>query len=381
MPLEIKLYEEIGGWGITAKDFTAQIPQDEENVVVRINSPGGDVWDGLAMYNYLRDHPANITTIIDGVAASAASIVFMAGDVRRAHKSSIFMVHQPWTWTAGNAEELRKEADVLDEHGDALIAIYQDRAGMSEEAVREMVDEATWMRGEAALENGFATEVVEDATGSEGNKAAAMVAWSAVFDAIQNGGTEKMTAKDAREGLAAAKAEIETLKAEAENKATEHASQIEALKSEHAAAIEAKDNALAEKGAEVETLTAKVAELGTELTASQEAAVALAAERDTLQADKEKMADALKNPAMADALLRDVKDVDIGIVQDAEAEAAEEAARKKAEEDGEGGSKSPCYDEYKALLQESPRKAHAYHREHAKEIAAEQKALDESGAE
>jgi ATP-dependent Clp protease, protease subunit len=162
-PAVLSIYEDIGFWGTQAGEFIAQLGQVQGTEVhVEINSPGGDVFAALAMYNALRASGKKIVAKVMGVAASAASLVFMAGDERVMPKNTHLMVHNPWTIALGNAAELRDQADTLDKIGDSLVATYVARSGMSEEDVRAMLSKDTWLNADESKEKGLATEVVDE---------------------------------------------------------------------------------------------------------------------------------------------------------------------------------------------------------------------------
>ena len=124
---EIYVYDEIGFWGITAKDFARDLkeldPKGEINL--RINSPGGSVTDGIAIYNLLKNHKAKVNTFVDGLAASMASVIAMAGDTITMPENALMMIHNPWGGAMGDADELRKTADVLDKMKTALVNVKQ----------------------------------------------------------------------------------------------------------------------------------------------------------------------------------------------------------------------------------------------------------------
>lgn len=160
----IQIYGDIGeNWwfedesltGKTIADQLASIPQGEA-IQLRINSVGGSVSDGLAMYHVLKERAADITTYIDGYALSAASIVALAGSKIISPAASIWMLHNPSTIAFGTATEMRKTADVLDTHKAALMAIYCDRTGKTEAEISEVLDEETWLTGTEAIEFGLA---------------------------------------------------------------------------------------------------------------------------------------------------------------------------------------------------------------------------------
>ncbi len=157
---EISIFDEIGGYGISAKTFIAALQAlNAPAITLNINSPGGSVFDSLAIYNALKSHSASITARILGVAASAASVVAMAGDHIVMPDNSFMMVHQPFAGTIGNAENLREMADVLDKIGNSLVSIYVRRSGQSEDKVRELLAAETWLNAQDALALGFADEI------------------------------------------------------------------------------------------------------------------------------------------------------------------------------------------------------------------------------
>ncbi len=161
---EIYVYDEIGFWGITAKDFARDLkeidPKSEINL--RINSPGGSVTDGIAIFNLLKNHKATVNVYVDGLAASMASVIAMAGDTITMPENALMMIHNPWGGAMGDADELRKTADVLDKMKVALISAYSSKTGLDADAIAEMMTAETWMTGSEALEIGFATQVVDE---------------------------------------------------------------------------------------------------------------------------------------------------------------------------------------------------------------------------
>jgi ATP-dependent Clp protease protease subunit len=127
---------------------------------VHISSPGGSVFDGIAIYNALNSHPSEVTIYVDGLAASIASIIALAGKKVVIAENAMFMIHNPWTWTAGNAEELRKQADTLDQIGETLITTYASRTGKDRDTIRKAMEEETWFSAKEAKDWGLATEIV-----------------------------------------------------------------------------------------------------------------------------------------------------------------------------------------------------------------------------
>lgn len=156
---EVLLFDEIGLWGITAKDFIDQVKATgAKKLTVRINSPGGSVFDGLAIYNYLASL-ADVTTIVEGVAASMASVIALAGKTRKIAENSFFMVHSPWSAVAGTADDMRETADLLDKLAASLAGIYAKRTGKTDEEVKAWMETDTWFSGSEALSAGLATEI------------------------------------------------------------------------------------------------------------------------------------------------------------------------------------------------------------------------------
>ena len=131
-----------------------------KDVTVYINSPGGDVMAGAEIYTALREHSANgkgrVTVKVSGIAASAASIVAMAGDEILMSPVAYMMIHNPWTVAAGNAQELRKQADVLDVISEGLINAYERRTGKSRDEIAAMLSTDTYMSAQTCIDEGFA---------------------------------------------------------------------------------------------------------------------------------------------------------------------------------------------------------------------------------
>ena len=162
-PAVLSIYDEIGFWGVHAKDFIAELGGvTAKALTVEINSPGGDVFAALSIYNALRASGKEVTTKVMGVAASAASLIFMAGDNRVMPKNTQLMIHNPWSFAVGNADELRDTADTLDKIGASIKATYAARSGLDDAKLTEMLAKDTWINADEALADGFATEVIED---------------------------------------------------------------------------------------------------------------------------------------------------------------------------------------------------------------------------
>lgn len=149
------------GEGVTARRIAAALRYiGDRDVVVNINSPGGDVFEGFAIYNLLRDHKRNVTTRVIGMAASAGSIIAMAGDRIEIARAGFMMMHNVWVLAMGNRHELRDAADWLEPFDDALADLYAARSGMEKKAVAKLLDKETWMNGTSAIEQGFADDLL-----------------------------------------------------------------------------------------------------------------------------------------------------------------------------------------------------------------------------
>lgn len=142
-----------------AKELTAL---EGKNLTVRINSNGGAVAQGLAIYNLLKSYSGEVTTLCDGFACSAASVVFMAGTKRIMPRSSLLMIHNAWTWASGDADDLRKAAEDLEKITQPSIEIYKSVSSLDEEEIKKMMDEETWITADEALSYGFATAISEE---------------------------------------------------------------------------------------------------------------------------------------------------------------------------------------------------------------------------
>ena len=159
---EIILYGDVG-YDITAKEFSDEMKAlgDVKDITVRINSFGGDVFDGVAIYSRLIDSGAKITVFIDGIAASAASVIAMAGKEIHIAEAGFVMIHDAWALAMGNASDLRKTAARLEAVSEQIAGIYQRRTGMDMSKIREMMAAETEFNATEAVEFGFATEIFE----------------------------------------------------------------------------------------------------------------------------------------------------------------------------------------------------------------------------
>lgn len=163
-PNVISIYDDIGydywdGSGFTAKRCAAALRAIGDNpVTVEINSPGGDVFEGLAIYNLLREHPAKVTVKVMGLAASAASIIAMVGDEIIMGAGSFLMIHNAWVCACGNQNDLRAVLEMLEPIDNALAEIYAARTGLETTAVLELLAAETWLNASDAVVQGFADQ-------------------------------------------------------------------------------------------------------------------------------------------------------------------------------------------------------------------------------
>lgn len=144
---------------------------DADEIEVHINSTGGSVAEGLAIYNVLKNSDMKITTYVDGFACSAASVIFMAGDERIMNEASLLMIHNAWTYGQGDANAFRRQADDLDIITQASVKAYMRHVSITEEELKGMMDNETWLSADDAKEKGFATKVLEENT-EEANQSA-----------------------------------------------------------------------------------------------------------------------------------------------------------------------------------------------------------------
>lgn len=181
----IGIYDPIGYdyWddsGVTAKRISAALRSlDGADVVVNINSPGGDVFEGLAIYNLLREYKGHVTVRVLGVAASAASFIAMAADEIQISRAGFFMIHNAWTGLWGNRNDLRETADFLEQIDDTIADIYHVKSGLSMDELKADMDKERWINGRDAIDSGFADAflpsdvVVEDTKNFTKEKVAA----------------------------------------------------------------------------------------------------------------------------------------------------------------------------------------------------------------
>lgn len=165
---DVLIYDYIGWGGVTAADFAKELSAlAAKTITVRINTPGGDVFDGLAIYNSLKDHGATIKVKVDGLAASIGSIIAMAGSTITMGESAFLMIHNPWALAIGNAADMREMAATLEKVGGSLAGIYATRAEITKEQAQIWMDGETWFTAEEAKAAGLADAVQGGDSGAQ----------------------------------------------------------------------------------------------------------------------------------------------------------------------------------------------------------------------
>jgi ATP-dependent Clp protease protease subunit len=184
------------GEGVTSKRIAGALRTIGKNdVTVIINSPGGDFFEGLAIYNLLRDHSAKVTVKIMGIAASAASVVAMAGDDIQIAKAGFIMIHNTWVIAAGDRNAFREVADWLEPFDETAIDIYAARTGKAPKELAKMLDKETWITGKDAVDQGFADDFVPadqiDASAKNSNEGKPAVAAHKVDNLLARSGVSR----------------------------------------------------------------------------------------------------------------------------------------------------------------------------------------------
>lgn len=161
-PIEVLIYDYVDMWGVRAEDFKREfelVAETGRDIVVDITSPGGDVFEGMAIYNAIAKYRDRVVVNISGVAASIASVIALAGSSLRMAEGTFFMIHNPWSGTVGEAKDLRARADTLDKIRGEILGVYQRKTGMSAEDIGAAMDATTWYTPEEAYTAGFANEI------------------------------------------------------------------------------------------------------------------------------------------------------------------------------------------------------------------------------
>jgi ATP-dependent protease ClpP protease subunit len=164
--VELRLYDPIdswgGEWGVSAKEFAdslAALPEETTEIRLHVNSPGGEVWEGIAIANQLRNHRARVVAVVDGLAASAASVIAVAADETVMGRNSQMMIHDAWGLCVGNRDDMHTTAARLDKISDNIASVYSDKAGGDVAAWRSAMLAETWYSAEEAVAQGLADRV------------------------------------------------------------------------------------------------------------------------------------------------------------------------------------------------------------------------------
>ncbi len=160
---EISIFDEIGYYGVSAKQFIGdlkRVPADHE-IVLKIHSPGGEVFDGNAIFNALKRHPGGVTVQIEGLAASMATVISLAGAPVKMAANGFYMIHNPWGVAMGDADEMRDQAALLEKIREGMIAAYAAKSGQELEQIAAWMDAETWFTAAEAQAAGFVDEVTD----------------------------------------------------------------------------------------------------------------------------------------------------------------------------------------------------------------------------
>jgi ATP-dependent protease ClpP protease subunit len=165
-PAEIFLFDEIGGWGIGANEFRAALNsvRESKSILLKVNSPGGDVMTAYAIHNMIRELKVPVTARVVGIAASAASYIALAADEIESFDNALFHIHEAWGVAIGTADEMRTTADFLEQNSEMMLSKYAERAGMTLDELKAKLKAEGgdwWMNGNAASEAGFVDRVID----------------------------------------------------------------------------------------------------------------------------------------------------------------------------------------------------------------------------
>lgn len=193
----VSIYGDITSYPFDERDVSAfNLSKELEKVTAKtievyINSYGGEVAEGLAIYNALKRHKAKVKTYVDGFACSIASVIAMAGDERYMYPTSLLMIHNAWTYASGNSADLRKVADDLDIMTSSSIKAYKEHVNISEKEIKELLDNETWLTADEALEKGFITKIAADTKNNKSNQSARKAVYKMLLNKLNNQDDEK----------------------------------------------------------------------------------------------------------------------------------------------------------------------------------------------
>lgn len=151
---------------INAKDIRESLESVTDDIVIKLNSPGGDVFEGIEIYNYLKDHPSNVTVEVTGVAASAATFITAGANEVIMNVGTSLMIHEASTFTWGNKSDIQKTLNALETIDESILSIYSEKTGQSNEQLEEWMNEEKWFTADEAVEFGFADSVKRDSVES-----------------------------------------------------------------------------------------------------------------------------------------------------------------------------------------------------------------------
>lgn len=221
---EIYIYDAIGDpeWGMigAVQVIEALKKMEGKRVTVRINTPGGSVDEGIPMFNAMKRHGGGVNTVVDGIAASMGSYLMLAGINRTVSKNAMVMIHNPMSIAIGNANDLRKTADVLDKYLERMLPDYAETTGKTPEELRPLLDAETWYVGQEIIDNGFALSMDDRDSDEPATKGLKMIAAKSIAAGLAPKSLFEKRAKaiqqsiDPRPKLTAAKVALMQLQAE-----------------------------------------------------------------------------------------------------------------------------------------------------------------------
>ena len=279
---EISIYDAIGGYDVNAKQFVDELKEiNADTINLRINSPGGSVIDGIAITNSLQRHPAKIVTHIDGLAASmAGSIAIGAGDEVHMADNALLMIHNPWTVSMGDADELRKDADLLDKMSASILSSY-GRSQYEADEIKNLMDEETWFTAQEAFDAGFVDHIstglraaASDITAMAASSEFSIPAEKQIVSLNKQIEAITKTGVDVSNELAEQRTKAEEISAEL----LEACAKVEEAETAKAEAVEAAEEIKAELETKAAELEAKDAEIEQSKEVTEEAVSAKAAE-------------------------------------------------------------------------------------------------------
>ena len=337
----IHLYDEVGAFGAGSKEFLSDLAKlDGQHIHLRINSPGGSVIEGSAIYNSLRRHKGGLTVHIDALAASMASVIAMAGAPVYIADNALMMIHNPWTISAGDADQLRKEADLLDKLKSTLVNAYVRKTGMEQNQIAEMMDAETWLDAVEAVALGFADAIEE---GVAAAATATPESLRARFDKFAKGMTEPVVTETPEQPEVVETPEASIVSENAETPAPEviETPVSEEIPAEEVAEPQAKASAADSILAKYNAVIAERDALRSELVAFQAKVSAIQAELDN---DREELGRIQRSLGLAPARV-------VPIIENSAPEASDPVAEYLAAvEAGDRQAASRLFEKHKNLI-------------------------------